>query len=68
MIRKTPYSQDKQVCDFTKDIEKSIKGDKILLCPDIYNNCEVDDEIYRAFDECIYILKQLGATVETDLF
>jgi aspartyl-tRNA(Asn)/glutamyl-tRNA(Gln) amidotransferase subunit A len=66
--QKDPYSQDRQVCDFTKDIEKSIKGDKILLCPDIYNNCEVDDEIYRAFNECIYILKQLGAKVEKTSF
>ncbi len=66
--QKDSYSQNKKVCDFTKDIEKSIKGDKILLCPDIYNNCEIDDEIYKAFNECIYILKQLGATFETTSF
>lgn len=66
--KEDPYSQDKSVGDFTENIQKSIKGDKILLCPDIYNNSEVDDEIQNAFEECVYILKQLGATIEKTSF
>ncbi len=61
-------TRDVPVPDYTADIEKGVKGSRIILCPDFYANAEVDAEIAQAFVRAIDVFRGLGANVETVSF
>jgi aspartyl-tRNA(Asn)/glutamyl-tRNA(Gln) amidotransferase subunit A len=63
-----PYSRDVPVPDFSARLEDGVKGMRLALCPDLYENIEVDAEIQLAFDRAVGVLRGLGAKVETLAF
>jgi aspartyl-tRNA(Asn)/glutamyl-tRNA(Gln) amidotransferase subunit A len=65
---KDPKTRDIPVPDYTANIERGVKGSRIILCPDFYANAEVDAEIAQAFDHAIDVFRSLGANVETVSF
>src|SRR5262249_59276876 len=48
--------------------ERGIRGLRLVVCPDLYMNAEVDDEVERAFSKAVQVMRDLGATVETASF
>ncbi len=60
-----PYSCDVPVPNFSAQLEEGVKGMRLALCPDLYENTEVDAEIELAFDRAVGVLRGLGAKVET---
>lgn len=61
-------TRDLPVPDYTANIEKGVRGSRILLCPDFYSGAEVDAEIEQAFDRAIEVFRGLGAKIETVSF
>jgi aspartyl-tRNA(Asn)/glutamyl-tRNA(Gln) amidotransferase subunit A len=61
-------SQDVPVPDFTTGIDNGIKGARIAVSPDYTQNSEIDEDVAKAFDRAIEIMRDLGATVETVSF
>jgi aspartyl-tRNA(Asn)/glutamyl-tRNA(Gln) amidotransferase subunit A len=61
-------TRDVSVPDYTAKIESGVKGSRIILCPDYYQNAEVDAEIAQAFVRTIDVFRDLGANVETVSF
>ena len=60
-----PYSKIMKSSEFSSDMKEGIEGMKIGLCPDLYSNHEVDNEILSAFDKMIRYFENNGVTVET---
>lgn len=58
-------SQDVPVPDFTSGINNGIKSARIAVSPDYTQNAEIDEDVAKAFDRAIEVLRDLGATVET---
>ncbi len=58
-------TRDVPVPNYTANIERGVKGSRIILCPDFYANAEVDAEIAQAFVRAIDVFRSLGANVET---
>jgi aspartyl-tRNA(Asn)/glutamyl-tRNA(Gln) amidotransferase subunit A len=63
--RSDPYSYDEPVPDFSAVLDDGVKGLRVALCPDLYENTEVDAEIQLAFDRAVGVLRALGATIES---
>ncbi|MBT3351813.1 MAG: amidase [Nitrospinaceae bacterium] len=59
-----PFSRDVPVPDFAARLGKDLKGMKLGLCPDLYSNAEVDNEISEVFDNSIDVFRELGAEVK----
>ena len=59
-----PKSIDRPVPDFTKDIEKGVKGARLAVSPDFVQNAEVDSDIEHAFETALDLFRDLGAVVE----
>ena len=57
-------SRDRPVPEYNAEIDKGVKGFKILLCPDFYGNTEVDAQVQTAMDGAVEVFRDLGATVE----
>lgn len=49
-------------------LEDSIKGFKIAICPDIYQNQELDNEVEKSYEIAIALLKDLGTTISSFKF
>lgn len=60
-----PYSRDVAVPDFSARLEESVRGLRLALCPDLYENTEVDAQIQLAFDRAVSALRELGARIDT---
>jgi aspartyl-tRNA(Asn)/glutamyl-tRNA(Gln) amidotransferase subunit A len=60
-----PYSRDVPVSDFSARLDEGINGMRLALCPDLYENTEVDAEIELAFDRAVRVLRELGAKIDT---
>ena len=58
---KDPFSRDVPVPDYFAELKKGIKGMRIGLCPDLYNNSEVDDEVIHVFEKSIEVFCEFGA-------
>lgn len=63
-----PASREAPVPDYTADWERGIRGVRLVLCPDVYMNAEVDAEVERAFSKALEVMRDLGATIETASF
>lgn len=59
-----PFSYDAPVPDFSAGLEKGLKGMRLGLCPDLYSNAEVDNEIMEAFEKSADMFRELGAEVK----
>ena len=46
-------------------LESDIKGLKIAICPDIYQNQELDDEVEGSYEHAKSLLEDLGASITT---
>jgi len=57
-------SVDVPVPDYTGKIEQGIQGLRVVLCPDLYGNAEVDGEVQSAFEKAVGVVRELGARVE----
>ena len=60
-----PASRDAPIPDYAANWERGIRGLRLVLCPDLYLNAEVDDEVERAFSKAVQVMRDLGAKVET---
>jgi len=60
-----PYSRDVPVPDFSARLGEGVRGVRAALCPDLYDNAEVDGEVVRAFEGAVDVFRRLGAAVET---
>ena len=60
-----PYSRDVPVPVFSGYLGNNVRGTRIALCPDFYDNAEVDREVMQAFDGAVKVFRELGAAVET---
>ncbi len=60
-----PYSRDVAVPDFSARLDEGVNGLRLALCPDLYENTEVDAEVQLAFDRAVQMLRQLGAKIDT---
>jgi aspartyl-tRNA(Asn)/glutamyl-tRNA(Gln) amidotransferase subunit A len=58
-----PYSHDVPVPDFSARLDEGVKGMRVALCPDLYENSEVDVEVQVAFDRAVGVFRGLGAKV-----
>ncbi|MEE9257317.1 MAG: amidase [bacterium] len=63
-----PKTRDVPVPDYTAQIDAGVRGSRIILCPDFYDNAEVDAEIAQAFVRAIDVFRDLGAKIETVSF
>lgn len=61
-------SRDAPIPDYAEGWERGIGGLRLVLCPDLYMNAEVDGEVERAFANAVQVMRDLGATVETASF
>ena len=59
-----PFSRDVPVPDFSAGLKKDLKGMRLGLCPDLYSNAEVDNEILEAFEKSVDVFRELGAEVK----
>ena len=57
-------SRDRPVPQYNAEIDKGVKGFRILLCPDFYGNTEVDARVQTATDGAVEVFRDLGAKVE----
>jgi aspartyl-tRNA(Asn)/glutamyl-tRNA(Gln) amidotransferase subunit A len=60
-----PYSQDELVPDFSARLDDGVDGLRLALCPDLYENIEVDAQVQLAFDRAVEVLGALGAKITT---
>ncbi|MCG8544616.1 MAG: amidase [Alphaproteobacteria bacterium] len=58
-----PFSPDVPVPDFSADLEKGVKGLRLMTCPDLID-VEIDKPIADAFDAAVAVFRDLGAEVE----
>lgn len=63
-----PASREAPVPDYTAGWERGLRGMRLVLCPDLYMNAELDAEVERAFAKAVDVMRDLGATVETAFF
>ena len=63
-----PYSADVPVPDFSARLDQGLRGVRVVLCPDLCENAEVDAEIQFAFEHAVDVLRRLGATIRTKPF
>jgi len=61
-------SRDAPIPDYAEGWERGIRGFRLVLCPDLYMNAEVDGEVEQAFSKAVQVMRDLGATVETASF
>jgi aspartyl-tRNA(Asn)/glutamyl-tRNA(Gln) amidotransferase subunit A len=61
-------SRDAPIPDYAAGWERGIRGFRLVLCPDLYMNAEVDGEVELAFAKAVQVMRDLGATVETVSF
>src|SRR5262249_22056617 len=61
-------SRDAPIPDYAAGWERGIRGFRLVLCPDLYMNAEVDSEVEQAFAKAVQMMRDLGATVETASF
>lgn len=59
-----PYSKIVSSTEISSEMKKGIEGMKIGLCPDLYSNHEVDDEIFSAFEKMIQFFEKNGVVVK----
>lgn len=60
-----PASRDAPVPDYAASWERGVRGLRLVLCPDLYMNAEVDEEVEQAFSNAVQVMRDLGAKVET---
>ena len=63
-----PASRDEPIPDYAADWERGIRGFRLVLCPDLYLNAEIDDAVECAFAKAVQVMRDLGAKVETVSF
>jgi aspartyl-tRNA(Asn)/glutamyl-tRNA(Gln) amidotransferase subunit A len=63
-----PASRAAPIPDSAADWERGIRGFRLRLCPDLYLNAEVDEEVEHAFSKAVHVMRDLGAKVETVSF
>ena len=63
-----PESVDVPVPDYMADIEKGVKGARIIVSPDFTQNAEADEAVATAFERAIETFAKLGAKIETRPF
>src|SRR5215831_19782887 len=61
-------SRDAPIPDYAAGWERGIRGFRLVLCPDLYMNVEVDGEVELAFSKAVQVMGDLGAKVETASF
>jgi aspartyl-tRNA(Asn)/glutamyl-tRNA(Gln) amidotransferase subunit A len=61
-------SRDAPIPDYAEGWERGIRGFRLVLCPDLYMNAEVDREVEQAFAKAVEVMRDLGATVEIASF
>jgi aspartyl-tRNA(Asn)/glutamyl-tRNA(Gln) amidotransferase subunit A len=61
-------SRKAPIPDYADGWERGIRGFRLVLCPDLYMNAEVDGEVEQAFAKAVQVMRDLGATVETASF
>ena len=59
-----PYSKIVSSSEISSSMKEGIEGMKIGLCPDLYSNHEVDNEIYFAFEQMIRFFEKNGIIVK----
>jgi len=59
-----PYSKIVSSSEISSSMKEGIEGMKIGLCPDLYSNHEVDNEIYFAFEKMIRFFEKNGIIVK----
>lgn len=63
-----PHSRDDSVPDFSAKLRDGVRGMRMGLCPDLYDNAEVDRDVMRAFERAVEVFRGLGAEVVTLTF
>ena len=61
-------SREAPIPDYTAGWERGIRGFRLVLCPDLHMNAEVDAEVEHAFANAVEVMRDLGAKVETVSF
>lgn len=58
-------SVDVSVPDYRQGINAGVRGLRVAVSPSFVQNTEVDQEVSKAFEESVFTLRALGATIET---
>ena len=61
-------SREAPVPDYAAGWERGVRGLRLVLCPDLSMNAEVDEEVEQAFSKAVQVMRDLGAKVETASF